>query len=78
VFYNSCSCGRRGRITHEVKNYVAGNKLEFKTARSYAAAGAWVCSQFTAALPGAPTNRRKWIPFKLALTSNVLARQLAP
>jgi hypothetical protein len=68
VFYNSCSCGRRGRITHEVKNYVAGNKLEFKTARSYAAAGAWVCSQFTAALPGAPTNRRKWIPFKLALT----------
>jgi hypothetical protein len=22
VFYNSCSCGRRGRIAHEVKNYI--------------------------------------------------------
>jgi hypothetical protein len=69
VFYNSCSCGRRGRIANEVKNYVAGNKLEFKTACSYAAVGAWVCSELAAALSGPPTNRRKWIPFKLALTA---------
>jgi hypothetical protein len=29
---------------HEVKNYVAGNKLEFKPACSYAAAREWVLS----------------------------------
>jgi hypothetical protein len=27
-----------------------------------------VCSELAAALSGPPTNRRKWIPFKLALT----------
>jgi hypothetical protein len=41
---------------------------EFKTACSYAAAGAWVCPERAAALSGPPTNRRKWIPFKMALT----------
>ena len=68
MFYNSCSCGRRGRIAHEVKNLRCGEKLDSKTACSYAAASAWVCSELAAALSGPPTNRRKWIPFKMALT----------
>ena len=54
VFYNSCSCGRRGRIAHEVKIYVAGKKLDLKTACSYAAASARVCSELAAALTGPP------------------------
>jgi hypothetical protein len=67
MFYNSCSCRRRGRIAHEVKVYVAGRKLEFKTACSHAAAGTGVSE--LAAGPEWPTpNRRKWIRFKPAPT----------
>ena len=54
MFYNSCSCRRRGRIAHEVKVYVAGRKLEFKTACSYAAASARVCSELAAWPSGPP------------------------
>jgi hypothetical protein len=48
--------------------YVAGKKLEIKTACSYATASARVCSELATALCGPPSNRRKWIPLKLALT----------
>lgn len=72
MFYNSCSCRRRGRIAHEVKVYVAGRKLELQDCLLVCSSQRTGVFRTRRRAKWPTPNRRKWIRFKLALTRGMI------
>ena len=67
MFYNSCSCRRRGRITHEV-NLRCREKTRVQDCLLACSSQRTGVFRTRRRAKWPTPNRRKWIRFKLALT----------